>query len=66
MFGQLMTQHIALLMAAIVIIFASREDETNPQWRKIADSGRIVEPYFVERTIKGNGMFTVYILGNLV
>ena len=64
MFSQQVTQRIALLMAAVVIIFASTEDERNPDWRKIAVSGRIVEPYLVERTEEDNGMYTVYILDN--
>ena len=44
MFNQLMVQHLVMLMTSIFMVNASTTDDTNPAWRKIAESGRIVAP----------------------
>ena len=41
MLGQFMMQHLAMLMASSIIVVASAKD---PEWRKIAESGRMVNP----------------------
>ena len=39
-----MMQQLVMLMASIVMIKALTTDDTNPAWRKIAESGPIVAP----------------------
>ena len=46
---QFMMQHLVMLMASIAMVVASTKDDTNPTWRKIAESGPIVEPELTVR-----------------
>ena len=41
---------MVLLIAGILMVAGSMEDEATPAWRKIAESSRIVEPQVKERT----------------
>ena len=44
MICQFMMHPLVMLMVSIVMIKASATDDTNPAWRKIAESGPIVAP----------------------
>ena len=50
MFGRFIETHILALVVAIIVVSASTEDEPSPAWRKIAESGPIVEPKLKQRT----------------
>ena len=55
MVGRFMAQHLVLLIGAIVIAGAAMRNEESPAWRKIAKSGRIVEPNLISRSTGDNG-----------
>ena len=66
MFGKFIPPHIILLMAAIFTVGVSTEDETRPDWRKVANSGRKVEPEVKGRVAEPGKGKMVEILNNNV
>ena len=56
-----MMHHAALLLVAIALVLAAKEEDTSLHWRKNAMPGPIKEPTLKDRRAGGTGMLSWYV-----